>query len=259
MADQPSLAGPLARIDRADDLSLQLTTACRAFLATQPYTVEERPDENPTTRAFVVTALYAVPVLPRIIAGEIAHHLRASLDLLVYQLMLRNGITDEKLLKKSAFPVLDKDLATPQGRGEYHAAIKTAIGPLPAPLRARIEALQPANTNHEWSHLAQVQRLDNTQKHRLLLAAAASTRLSGWNFRDETGKVATMPHHSFAAVQVDALLKVGNAPPGFALPNLAQELCFMESGPQFMQPVDHNLRHLSQLTRQTVLSFSDSF
>lgn len=136
MADQPSLAGPLARIDRADDLSPQLTTACKAFLETRPYTVEERPDENPTTRAFVVTALHAVPILPRNIAGEIAHHLRASLDLLVYQLMLRNGVTDEKLLKRSVFPVLDKDLATPQGRGEYHAAIKKAIGPLPAPLRA---------------------------------------------------------------------------------------------------------------------------
>lgn len=259
MADQPSLAGPLARIDRADDLSRQLTKACEAFLATQPYTVEERPDENPTTRAFVVTAIHAVPLQLRIVAGEVVHHLRASLDLLAYQLMLKSGVTEEKLLKRSAFPVLDADLATPEGKGRFLAALKRAIGPLPASLRARIEVLQPAHTNHEWSHLAQVQRLDNTQKHRLLLAAAASTRLSGWTFRDETGRVTTMPHHSFAAVQVDALIKVGNAPPDFALPTLAQELCFMESGPQFLQPVDHNLRHLSQLTRQTVLSFSDCF
>lgn len=235
MADQPSLAGPLARIDRADDLSLQLTTACKAFLARQPYTVEERPDEDPTTRAFLVTALHPVPLQLRIVAGEVVHHLRASLDLLVYQLMLKHGVTDAQLLKRSAFPVLDADLETPESRGKYLAAIKKAIGPLPAPLRARIEALQPAHTNHEWSHLAQVQQLDNTQKHRLLLAAAASTRLSGWTFRDETGRVTTMPHHSFAAVQVDALIKVGNAPPEFALPNLAQELCFMESGPQFLQ------------------------
>ena len=46
MADQPSLTGPLARLDRADELTLQLTAACKAFLATRPYTIEERPDEN---------------------------------------------------------------------------------------------------------------------------------------------------------------------------------------------------------------------
>lgn len=185
MADQPSLAGPLARIDRADELTLQLTAVCKAFLASQPYTIIERADEPPTTRAFVVSGVHDVPFLPRI-GGEIAHHLRASLDLLVYQLMLRNGVTDERLLKKSVFPVLDKDLTTPRDRGEYHAAINKTIGPLPASLRARIEDLQPAKTNREWSHLAQVQRLDNTQKHRLLLAATASTRIGGWNLRDET-------------------------------------------------------------------------
>jgi len=104
-----------------------------------------------------------------------------------------------------------------------------------------------------------VQRLDNTQKHRLLLAAAAGTRLSGWTFRDETGKVTTMPHHSLAAVQTDMLLKVGDAPPGFVLPNLAQEICFMEGSPMFLHPMDHILRNLSKMTRQTVQSFAGCF
>jgi hypothetical protein len=259
MLEQPPLAGPLARIDRADELTLQLTASCNAFLATRPYTVEERPDENPATRAFLITALREVPLLPRIIAGEVAHHLRASLDLMVYQMMLKSGVTDAKLLKKSVFPVLDKDLSTAQGRGEYHAAIKKAIGPLPVTPRARIEALQPCNTNHAWSHLAQLQRLDNTQKHRLLLAATSSIRIGGWNFRDEHGNVTTLPHHSFIPLQVDALLKVANARPGFVLPNLAHEVAFMEPGPVFGHPVDHILRNLSKMTRETVSSFSDCF
>jgi hypothetical protein len=66
--------------------------------------------------------------------------------------MLKNGVTYEKLLKKSAFPVLEKDVGTAQGRREYGAAIMKTIGPLPASVRARIEAFQPCNTNHEWSH-----------------------------------------------------------------------------------------------------------
>ena len=259
MLEQPSLAGPLARIDRADELTLQLTAFCRAFLATRPYTAEEQPDDNPATRAFLITALRDVPFLPRIIAGEVAHHLRASLDLMAYQMMLKNGVGDAKLLKKSVFPVLDKDLSTAQRMGDYRAAIKKAIGPLPATLRARIKALQPCNTNHEWSHLAQVQRLDNTQKHRLLLAATSSVRIGGWNFRDEHGNVTTLPHHSFIPLQVDALLKVANAGSGFVLPNLAHEAAFMEPGPAFGHPVDHILRNLSKMTRETVSSFADCF
>jgi hypothetical protein len=197
--------------------------------------------------------------LPRIIAGEIAHHLRASLDLMAYQMMLKAGVTDEKLLKRSAFPVLDKDLSTAAGRREYSAAIKKSVGPLSATLRDRIEALQPCNTNHDWSHLAQVQRLDNTQKHRLLLAATSGTRIGGWNFRDGHGNVTRMPHHSFFPLQVDTMLKVGDAPMGFVLPNLAHEVAFMEPGPTYGHPMDHILRDLSKMTRETILSFADFF
>jgi hypothetical protein len=67
MADQPSIAGPLARIDRADELTSELDAACKAFLATRPYTVEQRPDDNPSARVFLVTSLHDVPLRPRII------------------------------------------------------------------------------------------------------------------------------------------------------------------------------------------------
>lgn len=88
--------------------------------------------------------------------------------------------------------------------------------------------IQPCVTNHEWSHLAQVQALDNTDKHRLLLAATTSIRIGGCNLRDEHGNVKTMPHHSFAPLQVDMMLRVGDVPNGFVLPNLAHAVCFME-------------------------------
>lgn len=259
MSEPPSLIGPLSRIDRADELITEVEGDLAAFLQSKPYTIEERPDENPTTLAFVITSLAEVPLRPRIVAGEVAHHLRASLDLMVYQLMLMAGVTDEKLLRKAVFPVLDKDLGTAQGRGEYHAAIKKALGPLPDAPRARIEDLQPCNTNHEWSHLAQVQRLDNTQKHRLLLAAMSSIRIGGWNFRNEDGTVTTMPHHSFLPLQEDALIKIGPVGPGFVLPNLAQEVCFFEPGPVFGHPIGHILRSLSKMTRETVESFRGCF
>ena len=44
MADQPSLASPLARIDRADELLTHLDSALNTFVQTRPYVVEELPD-----------------------------------------------------------------------------------------------------------------------------------------------------------------------------------------------------------------------
>ena len=104
MSDHSSLAGPLARIERADELVTDLEKALRAFLSDRPYTVEERRDDNPQARTFVVTSLRDIPARPRVIAGEIAHHLRASLDLLAYQLLLNAGINDENRLASCAFP-----------------------------------------------------------------------------------------------------------------------------------------------------------
>jgi hypothetical protein len=43
MPDQPSLAGPIARIDRADELLQQLDAELNAFLRSSPYDVEEIP------------------------------------------------------------------------------------------------------------------------------------------------------------------------------------------------------------------------
>jgi hypothetical protein len=102
-----------------------------------------------------------------------------------------------------------------------------------------------------------VQTLDNTQKHRLLLAAMSSVRIGGWNFRNADGTVTTMSHHSFLPLQADAVLTVVPAGPSYVLPNLAQEVCFCEPGPVFGHPMTHILRNLSKMTRATVESFRD--
>jgi hypothetical protein len=260
MPEQPSLAGSLARIDRADELIAQLDAALKAFLLAQPYTVEERPDDNPAARTFVVTAVREVPARPRIMAGEAAHHLRAALDLLAYQLLLQAGVDDEKRLRACAFPIVVKcDLSDPKSRKKHDDAIRSKIGGVSRKAYDRIIALQPCVRNGEWSHLAQIQALDNTDKHRLLLAATSSTRIGGWNFRDEHGNVTTMPHHSFLPLQVDAMLRFVPPCPDFPVPNLANAVAFMEPGLLFGQPVEHILQNLLTMTRKTVESFADCF
>src|SRR4051794_22499129 len=175
MPDQPSLAGPIARIDRADELLRQLDAQLNAFLGSSPYDVEEIPDPDEQTRAFVLRRLHDVPARPRVIAGEAAHHLRSALDLLAYQLLVKEGVTDPNRLRNCAFPIItNRDLANPSDRKKHDELAKTRIGGVSSKAYDRIVALQPCATNGEWSHLAQVQDLDNTDKHRLLLAAASS-------------------------------------------------------------------------------------
>ena len=229
-------------------------------MSDRPYSAEERPDENPQTRAFIVTALRDIPARPRIIAGEIAHHLRASVDLLAYQLLLKAGVDDDDRLAACAFPVLTKwDLSTPTEKRKHDDSINGKIRGVDQRAYDRIVALQPCATNGEWSHLAQIQKLDNTDKHRLLLAAASSTHVGGWVFRDEKGNITNMPHHSFVPLQVGTMIKIAPAPPGFIPPNLASVVAFMEPSPVFGYPVDHILRNLSKMTKETVLSFADCF
>jgi hypothetical protein len=91
MPEPPSLAGPRARLDRADALIAELNEATRTFAATRPYRAAQVDDPNPLNRRFLVAAVEDVPPHIRVRAGEIVHHTRAALDLLVYQLLLRGS------------------------------------------------------------------------------------------------------------------------------------------------------------------------
>lgn len=77
----------------------------------------------------------------------------------------------------------------------------------------------PAN-NGAWSHLAQIQELDNADKHRLLLTAVAGTHLKNFTFQDEGG--ATVFPEANVPMQEDAMVIFANVPAGtvFNPPNL---------------------------------------
>ncbi len=259
MPEQLSLAGPLARIDRADELLTQLDAALKAFIETRPYVVEEQPDPNPTTRAFVITRLHDVPPRPRIIAGEVAHHTRAALDLLAYQLLVDKGVTDPKRLGAAAFPIItSRDLSKPDDKRKHDKLIRAKIGGVSQRAYDRIVAIQPCATNREWSHLAQVQELDNTDKLRLLLAASSIMDLKNLAYRVERGNVTVHPQ-VYVPLQEGQLVKPGPVPPGWRLPNLAYAVTFTEPGPVFGQPVVHILQNLADMTRATIESFEDCF
>jgi hypothetical protein len=253
------LAGPFARIDRADELLQQLDEEFRAFLQSSPYDVEEIPDSDKQTRTFVLRSLHDVPARARVIAGEAAHHLRSALDLLAFQLLVQEGVSDPSRLRDCAFPIItNRDLANPTDKKKHDESLKSRIGGISPKAYCRIVALQPCSTNGEWSHLAQVQALDNTDKHRLLLAAASSMDLHNFAHVDETGKATVYPQ-AYVPLQVGQMIKLAPATSRMRLPSLAHEVTFMEPGPVFGKPIVHILQNLSRMTRQTVQAFADCF
>lgn len=96
------------------------------------------------------------------------HQLRASLDNLVWELVLHNGLAPSR---SNAFPIFDRD--TPKVRKRIAAKLRN-VGPEHA---AAIEACQPYHW--QWSHeepLAPLEFLWSQDKHRLLLGVDSSSR-----------------------------------------------------------------------------------
>jgi hypothetical protein len=261
MADAPSLIGPLARIERANEHIRHLNDRLVAFVRSRPYTAVPQPDPNPFNRAFLITEVKPIPLQVRVMIGEIPHHLRAALDLLVCQLLLRENVTDPKILKKREFPIFFKrDLSIPKVKKEHEADIARKIkgvGPKPYAL---IESLQPcvAGNGDERSHLAQVAELDNTDKHRLLLAAVGSMHFPQVSFHD-AGTVVAMAD-AYVALKEGATLVLSPFNPGVNVDtNFTNAVAFDEPGPVFGHPVVPTLQNLSDLTRDTVNLFADCF
>lgn len=250
VAQEPSLAGPLARLDRADVLVKELGSATRAFAATKPYRAAQIDDPNPVNRRFVIEAVDDVPLPIRVRAGEVVHHTRAALDLLIYQLMLRAGVKDESRLRKCAFPVVTShDPADKQQASNYKAKMDKATAGLPSDVRDRIEALQPWRPGNPgiWSHLSQVEALDNTQKHRLLLTGVIALRMQ--NFVTYDNGIGKLIPEAFFPITPHAMVIANNVRPGVSFNHsLANDVIFNESGPPSGWPLAHILQNLNNMT-----------
>jgi hypothetical protein len=122
----------------------ELEAAAKAFAATRPYRAVLVPDVNPVNRRFVFESVDDVPLAIRVRAGEIVHHTRAALDLLVYQLLMRAGAKDERRLRSCAFPVVAvHDPADRKQANAYENKMERTIAGVTDVTRERIEALQP--------------------------------------------------------------------------------------------------------------------
>jgi hypothetical protein len=263
MAEIPSLEPSLAKIDRAEQHILNLDQIFAQFINRPPYTFIRQADPNPNVRAFEITTVEDVGLPMRVLVGEIAHHLRSAFDLLVYQLMLNAGVSDPKRLKHCAFPVVTElDISIPKKLQEYEDTMRRKIEGIHPVAATYIKDLQPWKSNGADSFLAQIDWLDNTDKHRLLLAAVCGVKIGGFNFRNVDGSVTLMPHNAVVPLEAGAVVKTELPQPEMDMDlagRLRLQVTFNEPGVFRRKPVIPKLQELSDFARVTIKLFDRCF
>jgi hypothetical protein len=95
--------GPLGKSERAKEQVGELARAIESFFATNPYVVGAEDDEAAGQYVYKIVKAEDPPQQLALIAGDVTHNLRASLDLLIWQLFEANGTTPDR---SDAFPIV---------------------------------------------------------------------------------------------------------------------------------------------------------
>ena len=151
-------------IEHLNALDSQITT----FLESKPYEIVTEFNANERTYTYRAKARADIPVLIRILTGEVLTQLRSCLDHLAWQLAL---LTIKTPPDGTEFPIFkDKVSFTARVR-------KKKIGALPADAQNIIDRLQPyTRAAPEDDILWILHRLANDDKHRLPHLVAAAPR-----------------------------------------------------------------------------------
>lgn len=172
MAD---LTGPRAKLGRADEHLRSIDAELRRVTMEQTessYITFWRDESWYIVRA---DPLPPLPLRIALLAGDCLNNLRATLDHLVWQLVLREGQNPEG---RQCFPLCEtqaeftKKVVLPSHRGNRHAPLYGI--PPNGDAWALIEHAQPFHRPQPQEHpLAWVARFNNVDKHRTLLVRRA--------------------------------------------------------------------------------------
>jgi hypothetical protein len=173
------LDGPTFKILRANEHLKKLRTETETF-------IKENKHRIVIGERHVNTGYYSLraqvskppPIEWGVVVGEIAHDLRSALDGIVWQLVILNGIDPSTLRRpQPQFPIflIEEAERGPcyirHGRPMIHERITDKQ-------EALIERLQPyKRSNPNRNALWLLHELNNADKHRLVLAPAASTSM----------------------------------------------------------------------------------
>lgn len=112
-----------------------------------------------------------LPLRISVLAGEIIHHLRSTLDYLVWAAANKDSLSTEKI-KRITFPVC-------QSPDKFKKAVKDgALSGIPIEFQNFIESLQPYHSADSKNSIIQILHdLDIVDKHRLLVVVTHAARM----------------------------------------------------------------------------------
>jgi len=170
MGDDP-LFGSRTKIERAKQHLRDLDACMKAFTASDPYPLGSKFDEQTGLHQLYVERLTPIPSMAPAIIGDIVHNLRSALDHLAYRLVFK-GTSGVGILTKNGgnpfqhvyFPIFD-DVHKYEARkvGQIKGMSKPAID--------AIDRIKPYKGGNDT--LWRLHRLNNIDKHRLLVVVAA--------------------------------------------------------------------------------------
>lgn len=179
MSDSP-LAGPRAKLQRAETHLQSLDDEWRDFVETQPYAVSHEfkpePPNGRWTSRFVIER--PIPLALSVIMGDVLHNLRSCLDHLVGCFVEQHG---GEIGRHHTFPIFDDAKRFRARVQEHPKGGPLACIPQASPQWTLIEKSQPYHREDAGREhpLAVLNEMVNIDKHRQLHAAMAYPEASG--------------------------------------------------------------------------------
>ncbi|HEX5467504.1 MAG TPA: hypothetical protein VFW80_00495 [Gaiellaceae bacterium] len=156
------LAGPQAKVERAEKHISDLGPAITAFFKTEPYAAIRKDDLEAQQRSYYAEIRAQPDLSISLIAGDAIHNLRAALDLLFSQLVKANN---EEVGDSDYFPIRKSAKSLEASLPEIQRRVGSDACGL-------IEDMKPYQGGND--SLWHLHRLDAIDKHRFLLTALGS-------------------------------------------------------------------------------------
>ncbi len=263
------LDGCWAKIERAEESINQLNVEFTAFLTAEPkpYRIVRNVEPDGITHIWKIFSQGCLPPRFSVIAGEIIHHLRSSLNLLLCAMVRHRGNTVERW---HHFPVCSSI-------EKFKKAVDArAIEGISLTARNLIESVQPYHAPQvDTSFLAILHDLDVREKHQLLVILAGAAFLGEVEFpfkgldptipegaKDQFRPIVTTGVKRRATEEGEEILRVRL---DRVRPNMTPEaqfapfITFEKFGPVELQPVIPSLVQAGGYVADVVRRFAGEF
>jgi hypothetical protein len=230
------------KLNRADEIIRSLDSEITAFL--KPPEAGFSNNKQKAANELLQHARRQVPPRFGIIAGEVAHHLRSSLDHIAWLLSCHQYQRSHE--GAISFPILTEK---PRKKAELGSYSRKLEGIQSAAARALIERLQPYHASTPADDpLAITHKLDRVDKHQALVLVEAV-----WNMNLTLPPIRSWMisgfdvNHESSAPQAADNVKL----------QFNQYIAFAEFGERKRQPVIPSLMQLAAAVRGVVRQFSE--